>query len=66
MQYSFRVTQRFKRVQDRYNFSVPNVILRLLGRQPCRKINEIPLPSLPWAQEVPGSNPGAPTNSFLQ
>jgi len=31
MQDSFRVTQRFKRVQDRYNFSVPNVILRAFG-----------------------------------
>ena len=28
MQDHFRVTQTIKRVQDRYNFSVPNVLLR--------------------------------------
>ena len=31
----------------------------------ARRTNQIAFLQLPWAQEVPGSNPGAPTTSFL-
>jgi hypothetical protein len=31
----------------------------------ARRTNKVAFFSLPWAQEVSGSNPGAPTNPFL-
>jgi len=43
-----------------------------LGPKPCtmtqnkaRRTNKIDFLQLPWAQEVPSSNLGAPTNSFI-
>ncbi len=42
-----------------------------LGPKPCtmtqnkaRRTNKIDFLQLPWAQEAPGSNPGAPTNLY--
>src|SRR2546425_8446869 len=49
-------------VQDRYNLSVPSVFCVLLGRQPCRKINEISLLIQTVNRRVPGSSPGRGAN----
>src|SRR5229473_8336175 len=48
----------------RYNVPLPNIFLtRLFSKTRLKRKDFQEIARVPWAQEVPGSNPGAPTKT---